>query len=92
MRALRIHPQDTTATLLDEVAAGDEVKIVGDDGAVVCSLTVAEPIAMGHKISLEEVREGDVVVKYGEAIGAAIGAVAEGSHLHVHNVKSRRIR
>jgi hypothetical protein len=92
MRALRIHPEDTVATLLEPVAAGDDVEVIADDGGVVLSTTARQEIAAGHKISLAAAGPGDLVVKYGEITGEVVRPVAEGDHVHVHNVKSRRIR
>ena len=49
-----------------------------------------DPIPLGHKVALRDIAEGDDVLKYGEVIGRAIAAIPAGSHLHVHNTKTRK--
>lgn len=53
-------------------------------------LTLLEPVGIGHKIALRPIADGEDVRKYGEVIGVATAAIAEGAHVHVHNIKSHR--
>jgi len=50
------------------------------------TVVVRQPIPSGHKLALEPIAMGDVVRKYGQSIGVATAPVAEGEHVHVHNV------
>jgi predicted RecA/RadA family phage recombinase len=43
-------------------------------------------------MALVEIASGDVVVKYGSAIGIATADIAAGAHVHTHNVASERGR
>jgi hypothetical protein len=41
---------------------------------------------------LRSIRAGEVVVKYGSAIGTASADISAGAHVHTHNVASTRGR
>jgi altronate hydrolase len=55
-------------------------------------LTPREPIPAGHKIALREIRRGEAVVRYGEAMGRATADIAPGRHVHTHNVGCEDLR
>ncbi|TXH80383.1 MAG: D-galactarate dehydratase [Rhizobium sp.] len=84
--AIRIDPSDNVAVALTDLKNLGEVL---DDNQCF-SITLNEPIAMGHKFSVVDISKGDPVVKYGEIIGRANKHIAAGSLVHVHNVASRR--
>ncbi len=46
----------------------------------------AERIDQGHKVAVRPIEEGAPVVKYGQAIGRATGAIASGAWVHSHNL------
>lgn len=84
-RALVLHASDNVAVALAALAPGVQLRL---QGAVV---TVAEPIAFGHKLALRDLVSGQRVVKYGEPIGVATGEIGAGRHVHVHNMASCRL-
>ena len=45
-------------------------------------------IASGQKKALRDIKCGEKVIKYGEAIGHATCDIKEGEHVHMHNVAS----
>jgi len=47
-------------------------------------------IPLGHKIALQDLSEGDTVLKYGHDIGKVIKSIKKGDHVHVHNVKTKK--
>jgi|TARA_B110000211_G_scaffold216135_1_gene258924 (2R)-sulfolactate sulfo-lyase subunit alpha len=51
--------------------------------------SIAE-IPLGHKIALQELKEGDTIVKYGHDIGKVVKNIKKGDHVHVHNVKTKK--
>jgi hypothetical protein len=51
---------------------------------------IAEDVPFGHKVALQALRVGDVVVKHGTAIGQLSAPVVRGGLVHVHNLRSRR--
>jgi hypothetical protein len=81
-----ISAQDNVATALEPLEAGQLIQT----GAA--AVAVAEPIPRGHKIALRAIGAGEVVVKYGSAIGHASADIAAGMHVHTHNVVSDRGR
>ena len=53
-------------------------------------ITSINEIPLGHKIALQDLREGDTILKYGHDIGKVIKSIKKGDHVHVHNVKTKK--
>jgi altronate dehydratase small subunit len=89
-RAMIVHGTDKVATALSDLAAGDQVTLigVGNPGA----LTASQPVPFGHKIALIAIEKGEVIIKYGDVIGRATQRITPGQHVHIHNVESLRGR
>jgi (2R)-sulfolactate sulfo-lyase subunit alpha len=49
-----------------------------------------EAVPLGHKIALQSLKVGATVLKYGNDVGRIVADVAKGSHVHVHNLKTKR--
>ena len=47
-------------------------------------------IALGHKIAMVDLNEGDTILKYGHDIGNVVKPIKKGEHVHVHNVKTKK--
>ena len=47
-------------------------------------------IQLGHKIALQDLKEGDTILKYGHDIGKVVKSIKKGAHVHVHNVKTKK--
>ena len=84
--ALVISDRDNVATALEALEPGRTIR-AGD-----ITVTVADAIPRGHKLALRDIRAGEAVVKYGSAIGVASTRIAQGAHVHTHNVASARGR
>ena len=84
--ALVISDRDNVATALEALEVGRALELAGHP------LVVRERIPSGHKIALVDIPAGEPVVKYGSAIGLAVTHIAIGTHVHTHNVASRRGR
>ena len=83
---------------------GDNVGVVVVEGLksgtkMVCCVTAdnstfeleaCEDVPIGHKVALNDLKEGDTATKYGEDIGNFIANVEKGGHVHVHNLKTKR--
>jgi altronate hydrolase len=74
--ALQIHPADSVAVALHDLAAGETV----------LGVTLQAAIARGHKLALRTHRPGQIVTKFGLPIGVATAAIAPGDHVHTHNL------
>lgn len=79
---LHIHPRDNVAVALADLPAGTALTL----GAR--ALTLAQPVARGHKFALEPIAAGGAVRKFGQPIGSATTAIAAGAHVHTHNVRT----
>ena len=88
--AIVIHADDDVAVALRDLRSGDTVR-VRRQGSI-SRVTVGDAVPLGHKFALHAIAVGADVHKYGESIGTAVAAIAEGAHVHVHNIASRRAR
>ncbi len=83
-KCFQINPVDNTAVLLNDAAAGDEIKIVGGSGKIV----LKQDIEYGHKVALTDIPSGEAVVKYGINIGHSTQPIRAGEWIHLHNCAS----
>ena len=51
-----------------------------------------DDIPYGHKLALQPIAKGTIVLKYGLSIGNATVDIQPGEHVHTHNVESNRGR
>ncbi|MDX2104146.1 MAG: flagellar biosynthesis protein FlgA [Alphaproteobacteria bacterium] len=82
---------DTVGVITVEgVEAGQELTgwLMDTDGTI--TIVARDPIPLGHKIALVDIKEGDTILKYGHDIGRAVAAIGKGHHAHVHNIKTKR--
>lgn len=77
---MMVDPRDSVATALSDLEAGLATEVEG------IAVTLAEPVARGHKVAVRAVAEGDPVIKFGFPIGRATRAIAPGEWVHTHNV------
>lgn len=82
--AIVISERDNIAVCLRDIEPGSDVSI--RRGQEMISVAAIDPIPRGHKIAVQEIAEGDKVLKYGEVIGQASQNIGLGNHVHVHNV------
>jgi altronate dehydratase small subunit len=87
---LVIDPKDNVAVALQELAPGAEVHL-SIRGRIRC-IAILDRIPVNHKMAITRIRCGAAVVKYGEPIGEATITIRPGSHVHIHNLQSRRVR
>ena len=79
---IQIHPADTVAVALRPLPAGTSISIEQRD------FLLSEDIPQGHKFALQDLKEGEPVIKYGCPIGITTAAVQAGSWIHTHNMKT----
>jgi altronate hydrolase len=78
--ALLLHPHDNVAVARLPLAPGQSLRLGG------ASVTVREPVPVGHKVALADIPAGERVRRYGESIGRAGSNIEAGSHVHTHNL------
>jgi galactarate dehydratase len=52
-----------------------------------CGLTLTERVPQGHKVALADIPADAPIVRYGEVIGYAIGAIAKGAWVEEAKVR-----
>ena len=81
-RLIRITPRDNVAVAIEPLFKGDVVSVEGRN------ITLASDLPAGHKMAIEDIRQGEKVIKYGYPIGAATCDIAKGSHVHAFNIRT----
>jgi altronate hydrolase len=79
--AVLLRADDNVAVAARPLAQGTILNLGGQ------SVSVREPIALGHKVATRDIQTGEPVRKYGQIIGFAARPIASGTHVHSHNLK-----
>ncbi len=87
---IKIHDDDNVATVIQATNPGDELAILDTARERRGTVTAREAIPYAHKISLVDIMPGQYILKYGQPIGRATEAIAEGNYVHIHNVISNQ--
>ena len=84
------HEDNVGVVVVEGLKAGTDMLgvVTADDSTF--RLTAKADVPIGHKVALKDLEAGDTAIKYGEDIGRIIDAVAQGGHVHVHNLKTKR--
>ncbi|WP_336800156.1 UxaA family hydrolase [Kaistia sp. MMO-174] len=81
-RLLLLFEDDNVLVARMRIRAGEAVSVEG------AAVTLAADLPLGHKLARRTIAAGEKIVKYGAPIGTATEAIAAGTPVHVHNVKS----
>ena len=89
IRAILLEPDDDVAAVLADAAAGARIAVtLSSSGAVVREIAARQPVPFGHKIAVRPLPSHERIRRYGQPIGAALTDIAEGEHVHTHNMRS----
>jgi alpha-glucosidase (family GH31 glycosyl hydrolase) len=78
-------------TLFDgTVLREGEERAVTLEGKAVGSVKLVNDVPLGHKVAMRDIANGKDVIEYGCVIGMASQAAPRGSHVHTHNLKTKR--
>lgn len=77
-----LHENDNVLICRQKIVPGQQLVIDGT------SMLATEVVDVGHKIARRALMIGEKVVKYGAPIGSITMPVANGRHVHLHNMKS----
>ena len=80
----RVHPNDNVATLLED-AKTESVNLIPETARAV---KLNQPITLGHKVALVNIKTGESIIKYGIRIGIATRDIRLGDWVHLHNCTS----
>ena len=89
--AVVTHERDNVATAVRDLKKGQAV-LMDIQGKGQVEVSLKEDIPFGHKFAIQEIKENQELIKYGEVIGHATLDIAVGAYVHVHNVVSERGR
>jgi altronate hydrolase len=81
-KIIKIHESDTVAVAVTTILKQETVIINGEE------ITARDEIPAGHKMALYDMDEGSTIIKYGCSIGSSKEAIAKGSWIHTHNMKT----
>jgi altronate dehydratase len=87
IKVIVINEKDNVAITLEPLNAGTNVSV--EVQGRLEKIELLSDIPMGHKFALRDMEEGEAVIKYGEPIGQSTVKIAQGEHVHVHNVVSQ---
>ncbi len=80
MKLIQLHTEDTVAIAVENLSNGTACR-VGE-----YCVTVRNDIPFGHKVALRPMKAGEIIWKYGCEIGHATVDIADGEHVHNHNL------
>src|SRR5579863_9452460 len=78
--AIHLHPSDNVAIARVPVAAGQILRVEGNE------FRAQDNVPAGHKIALLHIDAGENIFRYGQRIGRASRAIEPGQHIHTQNV------
>jgi|Cm827metagenome_2_1110796.scaffolds.fasta_scaffold03289_3 altronate dehydratase small subunit len=87
VQGLIIHPEDNVAVVTSTVPKGGIVDCT-IDGKSFCTVIAREEIPIYHKIAIQFIPQNAAIKKYGYVTGVAVCDIAQGSHVHCHNIVS----
>lgn len=77
-KLFKINEKDNVAIALEPLSKGYTEQ----------GITLLDDIPFGHKVLLEDLKENDYIIKYGNPIGHLKADTEKGSHIHEHNLKT----
>lgn len=84
-----IDAKDNVGVVIEPVEKGSKIVYL-DSNKNVVEISAVDDIKIYHKFAISNIAADQPIVKYGEHIGLAAYPIQQGSHVHVHNVKSVR--
>ncbi|QQK07783.1 UxaA family hydrolase [Miniphocaeibacter halophilus] len=79
---LQINEKDNVVVAVKKLEKGN--KIVFKD----TEIEIRSEVPVGHKIAIKNIKTGENIIKYGEAIGRAVTDIESGEHVHTENIKT----
>ena len=77
-KLFKVNEKDNVAIALEPLSKGYTEQ----------GITLLDDIPFGHKVLLEDLKENDNIIKYGNPIGHLKSDTEKGSHIHEHNLKT----
>jgi (2R)-sulfolactate sulfo-lyase subunit alpha len=83
-------PDDDVGVAVRDIRSGDEVGAVTLEGVFVTNVKLVNDVPLGHKVAMKDIAQGKDVIEYGRVIGASSQGAPRGSHVHTHNLRTKR--
>ncbi len=84
--AVLLHPEDNVAIARVPLNRGVQLRLLATATGNSEIVEVTQRISSGHKVALQEIAEGQPILRYGSIIGYATRLIETGSHVHSHNL------
>lgn len=81
---------DYVGVAVQDIQAGEEVLGVEMHSGKEYRVKSNHDIPLGHKIALQPIKNGDVLIKYGENVGIVTVDIQKGDWVHTHNLRTAR--
>jgi (2R)-sulfolactate sulfo-lyase subunit alpha len=81
---------DDVGVAVEDLKKGGKIGAVTLEGKSVGAVKILHNVPLGHKVAMRDLPKDKPVIKYGRPVGKAVEAIAKGSHVHIHNVKTLR--
>ena len=88
--AIVVEKSDNVATALRELQKGEFILVEIENYKI--EIILSESISGGFKFALQNINQGESIIKYGEVIGLATKDIARGQRVHIHNVEGQKGR
>nr|WP_295675448.1 altronate dehydratase family protein [uncultured Intestinibacter sp.] len=79
---IKINIKDNIVVALKDINKGETIEVDSK------KITLKEDVKRGHKIAIEDIKEGSDAIKYGYEIGHATKNITSGEWVHTHNLKT----
>jgi len=83
-------PDDDVGVAVADLAAGSDIGAVTLEGKPVGTVTLRAAVPLGHKVAMRDITKGRDVIEYARTIGIATQDAPRGSHVHIHNIATKR--
>ena len=77
-KLFKINDKDNVAVALEELKKGE----------IIDNIELLDDIPFGHKVLLNDLKNGENIIKYGNPIGHLTIDCKKGEHIHEHNLKT----
>lgn len=77
-KLFKINDKDNVAVALEELKKGE----------IIDNIKLLDDIPFGHKVLLNDLKNGENIIKYGNPIGHLTIDCKKGQHIHEHNLKT----
>ncbi len=83
-------PDDDVGVAVTDLKAGTEIGAITLEGAPVGTVKLVDDVPLGHKVAMRDIAGGKDVIEYGRVIAVAKQGAPRGSHVHIHNIRTKR--